>query len=302
MDTPAILLVIELHAPSPPCLARALMLTRYLHARLDILVYPQLSIPGLSPGVVRQRQEEAGECVAALRRSIVAPDVEITIELASGGPMSDAIVDKARQNHYALIIKAPWQQVRSRRDPNDWQLMRRCPVPLLLTAGRPWHPKARFLAVIDVLNPRGVGQREAILEAANALRLACAAELDLGHIEPANSHDPAQDAGAARMQLERLGQRYDLAASRLHQLGGRTTEPLRLFVSEREYDLLIVGVANEIQAPWPPSIGPALAQSLSATDCDLLMIQESEKVQSVLTGQRLLRWSPFPLWQWLGTD
>jgi hypothetical protein len=180
--------------------------------------------------------------------------------------------------------------------------MRRCPVPLLLTAGRPWHPKARFLAVIDVLNPRGVGQREAILEAANALRLACAAELDLGHIEPANSYDPAQDAGAARMQLERLGQRYDLAASRLHQLGGRTTEPLRLFVSEREYDLLIVGVANEIQAPWPPSIGPALAQSLSATDCDLLMIQESEKVQSVLTGQRLLRWSPFPLWQWLGTD
>ena len=238
--------------------------------------------------------------MAALRRSIVAPDVEIAFDLAGHGAVNDTIVDKERQSHYALIIKTPWHSLRSRREPDDWELIQRCPVPLLLTAGRPWHPKARFLAAMDVVNPGSVGERTAVLETANAMRLACAAELDLVHIPSPHAHEPAQCAAAARLQLEKLAQQYDLDASCLHQLTGRTAELLRQFASGREYDLLIVGASKDIRVPWSPEIGLALTQSLP--NCDLLLIQDSDNMSPAFSGRRLLRWNPLPLWQWLGTD
>ena len=240
--------------------------------------------------------------MTALRQSVVAPDVQITFDMAGRGTLNDAIVEKARQNHYALIIKAPSQRARGRSDPDDWQLIRRCPVPLLLTTGRPWHPTARFLAAIDVVNPQDLEQRRAVIEAANALKLACAAELDLVQIESPNSRDPARCELGTRSQLEKVGEVYDLATSRLHQLTGRTSELLGQFVAKRQYDLLIVGVSSGTRALWTPSIGFSLAQSLSSADCDLLMIQDSDGVQPVLSGRRALRWSAFPFWQWLGTD
>jgi hypothetical protein len=302
METRAILLVVELHVPSLPSLARALMLSRYLHARLDIHIYPPLSIRPGSPAQARQWQEEVTDYVAALRQSIVAPDVEIAIDLAHQGSLNDAIVEKAQQDRYALIIKVPSHRRRNRSDPGDWQLIQRCSVPLLLTVGRQWQPKARFLAAIDAVNPLVAGQGEAILEAANALKLACAAELDLAQIGPASSHDAAQNGAATQFQLERLVRQYDLAASRLHHLSGLAGEPLRLLLAEGAFDLLIVGVSNEIRPPWSPATGLTLTQSRSAADCDLLMIPSSGKVQPFFSGRRLLRWNAIPFWQWLGTD
>lgn len=301
MDMPLILVVIEPHAPSPPCLARALMLSRYLRARLDILVYPEVPVHASSPAESRLWLEQEGEYVTALRQSIVAPDVEISIDMARRGTLNDTIAEKTQRHRYALIIKAPSHRQR-RRDHNDWLLTRRCHVPLLLTAGRPWHPKARFLAAINAMDSQSLEQRKAALEAANSLKLACAAELDLVQISSINSHEAAQRRAAERAQLEKLGQLYDLATSRLHQLTGQMSELLRQFVAEREYDLLVVDVSDESRAPWGPSIGLALAQSLSPADCDLLMVQASDEVQAMLSGWPFMHWSPVPFWQWLGTD
>jgi nucleotide-binding universal stress UspA family protein len=289
MEATGILIVIEPHAPTQRCLGRALMMARYLHARLDILLCPKHpSRPG-NPVQARQRLEEEWQYVAALRQSIVAPDVQIGIDIAGGGRLCEVVVERVRQKDYALVIKAPWHREPGRRDPNDWQLMRRCPAPLLLTAGNPWQPQAHFLAVLDASTP--VPAQRAVLEAANALRVACAAQLDLVCVEAPD----ADGDSPTPAQLEDLARQCDVDASHLHRLQAQAADPLRQFVADRSYDLVVIGVP-------PAGHTVPLAQALASADCDLLTIHAASAQPPVLSGRRRLRWNRFPLWQWLGAD
>ena len=277
------------------------MMARYLHARLDILLCSQIQRRAASPTQARQWLEEEWQYMAALRRSIVAPDVEIGVDIASNETVSDAVVSRVRQKKYALVVKAPWHSQPGKLDPNDWQLMRRCPAPLLLTQGKTWQPQARFLVALDGLNTRSALKYEAVLEAASAMRVACGARLDLVDVEPVVARsEPA--AASETPPLERLAQEFDIDVSHLHRLHGPVGDILRQFVTDREYDLIVVGAPTAVHVPWSASNDLALAGGLSSADCDLLTINHRVNAQPVLSGRRRLRWNRFPLWQWLGAD
>jgi nucleotide-binding universal stress UspA family protein len=295
---PSVLLIIEPHAPSQPCLGRALMLARYLHARLDI-VCPEGGLAG-SPALARKLLQEERQYIAALLQSITAPDVDMTIETAPG-PLASMIAAKAREKHSAIVIKAPWNH--QSIDSMDAQLMRNCPVPLLLSDGRPWHPRSRLLAAVNVARTDAGRKNTVILEVASALQRACGAQLDLAFVHSRSSHGEGHAATASALtELERLKARFHVPNAHIHLLNGDAAPTLREFARHHAYDMLIVGAPTcPVAAPWPRPL--SVAQTLIGIGCDLLSVQDPEGgLHERLGDRRRRRYRSFPLWQFMGAD
>jgi hypothetical protein len=154
------------------------MLARYLHARLDIV----LADPGRAPRARPNADTEARAYLDALRQSVTATDVEITTDAAFGGPLHEHVACKVRKEGSHFVIK----NVGSQRQANDsaltWRLIHSCPAPLLLTQGRPWHPRARFAVAVDAC----VRSNQILAD----LQHACGADLQPIHIGLGNPPSP----------------------------------------------------------------------------------------------------------------
>ena len=79
----------------------------------------------------------------SLRDVAVGADVAITVDAACESPLYEAIVRKVVRSRPDLVIKSAASRnplARHALDANDWQLMRTCPVTLLLSRGKSWQP------------------------------------------------------------------------------------------------------------------------------------------------------------------
>lgn len=216
--------------------SRALMLARYLDARLDILLCdvdrpfagaPTTALP-YDPGA------EARAYLASLQNSVSAPDVQITAEAAFDATLHEQVGRKARRGNPLFVVKSLARSRSAREDHLDWQLIQSCPVPLLLNRGHAWHPRPRFAVLIDLR--RAVGP--AAVESLAALREACGAELDLLCL-PGGAQSPAG---------------YGVAPQNIHMLGENAPEALPQFIAARAYDVVALttpdrGLADRLLEP-----------------------------------------------------
>jgi len=302
VSTPSILFVIERELPAQPCLGRALMMARYLRARLDILFHAGSPGDGIGAAQATKFGEEGRRYLDALLTTIVAPDVEIRSEVAAGTSLLDAILGQANERAPAMVIKRP-REAHLGRNRIDWQLMQACPAPLLLTDGRPWHPHARFAAAIDVMDSNP-GRPRVIAEAAAALRVACGAELALIYAQPENPQlQPPEGESPALACLRQLGEEFEVQPEHLHLLNGQAAGVLHRFVAERQYDLLVVGRPAPVRTLFLASRESPLAHSLTSVGGDLLIVNHRQMgPEFALSGRRRLRWDGTPWWQWMGAD
>jgi len=303
VKVPVILFVVECEEPVHRCLSRALMMARYLKVPLQITLCGLRAAGASDSAAASHVAEEAREYLQALRKSIIAPDVEITTEIARAGPLAEVIAGRAREGGAALIIKPPSLGHMLGRNRTDWQLMQSCPSPLLLTEGRSWHPQAQFAAAVDVMDPNQTKCR-AIIAAAAALRLACAAELDLIYAQPENSRNQASEGESpAQLRLTQLGREFDIEPQHLHLLSGSAKEMLRDFVTEKQYDLLVIGAPQRSGTLFSRARESPLALSMAAIGCDLLIVNHRETgTDSALRARPRFRWDGTPWWQWIGAD
>ena len=265
MDVRPILLILERQVTVQPCLVRALMLARYLHAPLEIL-YPAQTIRAGSPEEERRLLTEESRYLAALQQSIQAPDVSLSVE-AANTPLTDAVITKTRARAYALVIKTPWHRQSQFTHPTDWQLLQVCAAPLLLTEGRPWRPQPRFLAAVDLMSEHATVEPRAVLAATTALRQACSAELDLIYVQS----EPAP----VSPRMEQLSGEFDVSPTRLHVLPGRPADTLRQIVAMQGFDLLSVGGPAPSRAPLAAHQELPVAMALTGVACDLLSVPDS---------------------------
>jgi nucleotide-binding universal stress UspA family protein len=237
---------------------RALMLARYLHASIHIVLCG-------NDGLHTPAEERAGESallyMQALRKSISAPDVTITTAIALDGPLSQCAAEAARVSRALLVVRAAAGGASS-PGRSDSDLVNLSPAPVLLTHGRPWHPRARFAAAIEV--PERGDARLALGTARTSLTLseACDAELDLIGAEPAGGLRMAQ-------ALRQLSETLSVPAERMHCLAGDFAEALAPFIIGKGYDLIVVG-----SHPCASRKDLPAAARLSSIGCDLLCVRE----------------------------
>jgi universal stress protein E len=268
----SILLIAEPADADRRSLSRALMLARYLHAGIEIVFFdsghPYTQRPFVTPKATASRYLEA------LRKSVMAPDVDITTDTAPECSLQDTIAQKTAQDGVELVIKAAGHRRMPSGGQADWQLIRHCPTPLLLTQGRPWHPRALFAAAVDVMDRQKPSPSRAIARLSSHLRIACGADLVLLYAQPERASSQAWLSEAqAQIRLQELGLEIEIQSQHLRVLHGRPSEILPRFAVEKGLDLIALGAVD--QPSFPAFVGSLAGQLLRATDSDLLFVKPS---------------------------
>jgi hypothetical protein len=271
MQKTSILLVIEREDAIHRSVSRALMLARYLHARLDIM-FCDIAGPSMRPSstALSSVSKDAQDYLFSLRNYIIAPDIEITTNAAFEGTVAEHVLRKLQSNSCAMVIKSVSRVHDGLVDARPaWDLIRNSRAPLLLTRGEPWHPKPRFAAAVDFMNRRSSGQPLAVAQIGESLRLACDAQLDLIRVQaPDAQGEPSED-----WRLQGLGRQLTIAAQRLHTIAGHAGDALPRFVAQQDYDLLAIGAAD---APGDVQERGLLEHLLRLTLCDLLFVNTAQ--------------------------
>jgi len=127
---------------------------------------------------------------------------------------------------YRAVVKTGHRTESLVHTPLDWQLLRECPVPVLIVAGKKWHRAKPVLACLDLASPGAVKRalNHRVLGTARQLASALGVEVeiitaieiptllsDLDLVDPARFAREAQ--AAMRPQIEELARAHELPAS-----------------------------------------------------------------------------------------
>lgn len=180
-----VLVVLDPGQEAQPALDKVLALARVAEFDITLLSveYTQYLVEGYYFNAVDlpgMRQELLDERTAALE-SLAGPlrDNGLTVDTLAvwGHPAYESVIREADRIGADLIVSHTRQHSALSRlllTHNDWQLVRCCPIPLLLVKEKPWRDEPRFLAAVDPKHARHkpAGLDHQILTAAEALATA----------------------------------------------------------------------------------------------------------------------------------
>jgi universal stress protein E len=249
----SILVMADRSADAQVALQKAFVIARHFDARIELLAcdpdHPWSARgahhPEAGARAAAARSLDSRRFLDALRSSIPAEDLQIRASDDFDGPLYEGIARKVRSGGHNLVVKRLNRREGRRRPmltPADWQVIRACPVPLMLTRGRPWRPMPRFVASVAA----GVA-RDEVLDVAHYLARGCQAALEIV-------------ADAAGLAVHR--QDADVA--------------LASMPAPNDIDVVVLRACGHV--PWGSGdgSGDTLAESIVETlDCDVLLMPPS---------------------------
>ena len=281
-----ILVVIDSFEAAQQVLAKAMVMARHFGACLELFLCDSERAYVLKhaydqEGIERARQHclaNARSYLESLRRSVLADDVLISLDVACDSPLYESVVNKVLRSNPDLVIRSVTReqtQGRFRLDTNDWELARTCPVPLMLTHGRPWCAQPSFAAAVDVSENEPAGTVRLIMRATEFLARGCHAELDAFYGE-----FPDSDAANHALRVTALrdvGAEFGVAAERLHMLSGVPETTLAAFAAARRYDVVVLGALTHRRA-LTTVVGTLTSKLVDALDCDVVLVRAASTV------------------------
>lgn len=246
----------------------------------------------------------------ALRDEFMAERLEFLDELAdeirSGGlpvethvhwdnPVHRGVLRRVQESSPDLVVKDTHHHSAIRRTlftNTDWNLIRSCPVPLLLAKPREWPARPRILAALD---PEHVGDAaatldHAIMEGAQLLasRLdgeahvvhaffpaaLLAAVMGTGALPLAAGVDPAD---VVERERERIGAviaavAHEIPPGRVHLEQGNATDVLLRVAHSLPADLLVMGAVSRSRLQQL-FVGSTAELVLDRLPCDVLVVK-----------------------------
>jgi len=216
---------------------------------------------------------ESRRYLESLRDIAMGADVAITVDAACESPLYEAIVRKVVRSGADLVIKSaasPSPLARYALDANDWQLMRACPVTLLLSRGKSWQAVPKFLAAVDVSSEETSGLPGNILGLCEELSRGSRGRSDIVYSEPRGT-SPAEH----RRRLERL-QTFTAAAgipgSGVHVLLGDAENVLPAFAAGRGYDAVVMGALTHREG-LSALVGTLTSKLVESLGCDFVLVK-----------------------------
>ncbi len=280
----AILVIADLSTSVQQVLAKSMVLARHFGASLELFFCDSEHAYALKHAYDREGIELARQrCLSnartyleALRRSIIAEDVPVSIDVDCKSPLYESVVHKVLTSNPDLVIRGvagEQNQARCRLDTNDWELARTCPVPLMLTCGRPWRARPTFAAAVDLFADKSVSMAHTIMCAAQFLAQGCHAELDAVYSELR----PDQGATSRAMLMSEIGAQAGLATDHLHMLSGDPQITLSAFAIERHYDMVVLGALGHDRAP-ATLVGTLTSKLVESLSCDFVLVRPGNAI------------------------
>jgi len=216
---------------------------------------------------------ESRHYLESLRDVAVGADVAISVDAACESPLYEAIVRKAVRSGANLVIKSaasPSPLARYALDANDWQLMRACPVTLLLSRGKSWQSSPKFLAAIDVSGAETSGLPGSILGICGALSRGSHGRCEIVYSEPKNI-DPVEHSRRLK-RLQTLTGDAAITSTGVHVLMGDANDVLPTFAAGRGYDAVIMGALTHREG-LSALVGTLTSKLVESLGCDFVLVK-----------------------------
>src|SRR5688572_15291926 len=165
-----ILGIVDPTANEHPAIAKAALLAEKFNARIELFVCDTKSAREMRLAThVRTRPGQPFPVnIKALLETLASPlrsrGLDVTTECAHADALHVGLIDRTRHTNADLVVKDTHHHSLAQRTfltNTDWQLIRACPVPLLLTKGAPWAETPRIVAAVD---PGHVNDKPKILD------------------------------------------------------------------------------------------------------------------------------------------
>jgi universal stress protein E len=257
-----------------PAVNKAAQIAKGLHAQLTLFhdiatpLYAEalqgrgIDIASLQREVQTARREQLEKLAARLRKHGIDVDVAADWDY----PPYEAIIRKAQRIAADLLVVDNHHG--SGRHParwllayTDWELLRLCPIPVLLVKNRRLYHRPRVLAAVDPAHtfakPSNLDRQ--ILRAGAQLVHALRGELHALHVfnpplamMPAMPDGPLVDLEAGREEMERAAQRklerlvdgFDVKRSHCHLVQGRPNEAIPATARRERSAIVAMGVVS----------------------------------------------------------
>jgi universal stress protein E len=214
--------------------------------------------------------------------------LKVTVDVAWDWPPAEAIVRRAAADRPWLVAKdTPHHNLMQRTvlTNGDWQLIRECPVPLLLVKAREIADKPIVLAAVDPLHPHDqpAALDDAIYKFAATLSGSTGGTLHLAHASapPMGVQLPekVQALVAAEHQkaMAEFVETHPVPADNVHIVHGLPRDCLQYLAKERQADFMVMGAIAR-RGIKKVLIGSTAARVLDRLPCDLVIIKPAEFV------------------------
>ncbi len=275
----SILVIAERCGSDLPLLKKAVELARRFGSQIELYTCDVENAADLcraydTAGVEKEWLERVFEgrgYLETLRKSVFAPDVQIFVDAMCDNRFHSAIARKVAACRPDLVMKCASKAHPTRRftlDSVDWELMRSCPVTLLLMRGREWKDPPRFAAMVDV-DERDSGLANVIMRTSDYLALGCHAELHVVYSER-DSSDPQSARRAG--ELDRLSREYRVGKDQVHVLSGEPDKTLPAFAASMGCDVIAMGALTHRKG-LTSLVGRLTGGFVEALNCDFLLVK-----------------------------
>ncbi|WP_129644571.1 universal stress protein [Peristeroidobacter agariperforans] len=165
-----ILVIVDPTATAHPSIDKAALLAEKFNARLELFVCDTKAAREmrLSSHLRSKPGAPLPTNIKGELESLAAPlrerGLDVTTETVCAEPLHVGLIDRIRHTSADLVVKDTHHHSLAQRTfltNTDWQLIRACPVPLLLTKAAPWAQTPRVVAAVD---PGHVNDKPKILD------------------------------------------------------------------------------------------------------------------------------------------
>ena len=209
---------------------------------------------------------------------------------------AEAIAQQVELHHYDLVVKYTKEQESLKSllfTPVDWQLLRKCPVPILIVKDGDWKHQRRILVAVNVSDDENENH-SSFNDELVSLSMDLADSLERGNIHLVSVYPPtpinmaidlpefstATNSHGVRGQylinMKALRQKYGINEDHTHVLEGFPEEVIPQVASQLEAELVILGTIGRtgLSAAF---LGNTAEHVISQLNCNLLAIKPSKK-------------------------
>lgn len=139
-------------------LKRALLIQQKTRASITLLgfcyasvgkttdpISTKLSRKALEELIIKKREKELREVLKQFK----ATARQVSIKVMWSKEIKPAVLAYCNKQRDAMLVKSTSSTGSWLHTSTDWQLIRECPLPFMLTAGKTWKKRARIVAAID---------------------------------------------------------------------------------------------------------------------------------------------------------
>lgn len=296
-----ILVIVDPTAAGHPAVDKAALLAEKFHARLELFVCDTKAAREMrlsshvrdKPGAPLPMNIK-GE-LESLAAPLRARGLDVTTEITCADPLHVGLIDRIRHTNADLVVKDTHHHSLAQRTfltNTDWQLIRGCPVPLLLTKDAPWAEVPRIVAAVDPghVNDKPEMLDHWIVEHASLFAQRLNGELHVVHvylpmaiIGAATAVSPPMVAAAApeELALEEKNRRalvtalvseYNVAPKNIHLELGGPAQALPLAARRINADVMTMGAIAR-SGLKRVFIGSTAEDVLERLPCDALILK-----------------------------